>query len=197
MDLARWDANALAVTWRSARPFPHVILDGLLAPDELQALREEIARTPHFPNHTDFYEMMGSPEELGPAATAFREALDDPGREVVARVTGKAPARVSLRSYVYLAGSYLLPHNDMGTAETGRIVAWAYYLLPRERCAGGELELFDCTLDGDEIVGATPALRIEPVENRLVVFDVSPRSLHQVREVTSGGRVSLSGWYYL
>jgi len=67
--------------------------------------------------------------------------------------------------------------------------------LPRERCEGGELELFDCDLDGDEIVGARPALRIEPVENRLVVFDVSPGSLHQVREVTGGGRVSLSGWY--
>jgi Rps23 Pro-64 3,4-dihydroxylase Tpa1-like proline 4-hydroxylase len=196
MDFMRWDAPALAASWRRARPFPHVILDDLLAADELQALREEVARTPHFPNHADFYEMMASSEELGPAASAFRDALDGPGRELVARVTGKSPARVSLRSYVYLAGGYLLPHNDMGAAETGRVIAWAYYLLPRERCEGGELELFDCTLDGDEIIGATPALRIEPVENRLVVFDVSPRSLHQVLEVTSGGRVSLSGWFY-
>lgn len=196
MDFSRWDVTALADSWRSARPFPHVILDGLLAPDELQTLREEVARTPHFPNHAEFYEMMASHEELGPAVTAFREALDGPGRELFARVTGKTAARVSLRSYVYLAGSFLLPHNDLGTAELGRIVAWAYYLLPRERCEGGELELFECALDGDEIVGAAPALRIEPVENRLVVFDVSPRSLHQVREVTSGGRVSLSGWFY-
>jgi Rps23 Pro-64 3,4-dihydroxylase Tpa1-like proline 4-hydroxylase len=103
---------------------------------------------------------------------------------------------VSLRSYVYLAGSCLLPHNDLGSGEAGRILAWTYYLLPRERFEGGELELFECTLDGDEIVGAAAALRIEPVENRFVVFDVSPRSLHQVREVTSGGRVSLSGWFY-
>lgn len=195
MDFSRWDATALAESWRSARPFPHVILDGLLAPEELQELREEVAGTPHYPNHADFYEMMVSSEDLGPALTAFRASLDGPGRELVARVTGKSPSRVELRSYVYLAGSYLLPHDDLGPSQVGRIVAWAYYLLPRERCEGGELELFDCTLDGDEIVGATAALRIEPLENRLVVFDVSPRSLHQVREVTSGGRVSLSGWF--
>lgn len=196
MDFSRWDATALGESWRSARPFPHIILDGLLAPEELQTLREEVAGTPHYPNQADFYEMMASSEELGPALTAFRAALDGPGRELVARVSGKSPSRVDLRSYVYLAGSYLLPHHDLGTAQVGRIVAWAYYLLPRERCEGGELELFDCTLDGEEIVAAAAALRIEPVENRLVVFDVSPRSLHQVREVTSGGRVSLSGWFF-
>jgi len=37
---------------------------------------------------------------------------------------------------------------------------------------------------------------IEPRANRLVVFDVSDGSLHQVREVVSGLRISLAGWFY-
>ncbi len=32
--------------------------------------------------------------------------------------------------------------------------------------------------------------------NRLVVFDVSDVSLHQVREVLAGLRISLAGWFY-
>jgi Rps23 Pro-64 3,4-dihydroxylase Tpa1-like proline 4-hydroxylase len=195
-DFARLDADALADAWRAARPFAHVVVDDLVAPAELAALREAVARTPHFPNVADFYEMMASPDVVSdPALVAFQEALAGPGLELFARVTGKRPVGVSLRSYVYLAGSFLLPHNDLGTAATGRVLAWTFYLLPRDRCAGGELELFDCELDGDEIVATRPAQRIEPRENRLVLFDVAPGSLHQVREVTSGGRVSLSGWY--
>jgi len=195
LDFARWDAAALAEAWRVARPFPHVVLDDVLPVDELVRLCEAVARTPHFPNTAEFYEMMASPERPAGLA-AFHAALDGPGRDFVARVTGKTPGRASLRSYVYLAGSYLLPHNDLGSGEAGRVAAWAYYLLPRERSTGGELELFDCTLCAGEIVATAPAARIAPIANRLVFFDVSPRSLHQVREVTEGARVSLSGWYY-
>jgi hypothetical protein len=195
-DFARWDAAALAIEWRAARPFPHVILDDLVPDDELAILREAVARTPHFANSSDIFEMMASREQPAqPALVAFHAALDGPGRELVRRVTGKAAARASLTSYVYLGGSFLLPHNDLGTGEAGRLVAWAYYLLPRERFAGGELELFACDLDGDEIAATRPERRIEPEANRLVLFDVSPASLHQVREVTLGGRVSLSGWF--
>ena len=35
----------------------------------------------------------------------------------------------------------------------------------------------------------------EPRENRIVIFEVTPASLHQVREVVRGARVSLSGWF--
>ena len=37
---------------------------------------------------------------------------------------------------------------------------------------------------------------VEPRPNRLVVFEVSELSLHQVREVMSGLRLSLAGWFY-
>jgi len=45
-------------------------------------------------------------------------------------------------------------------------------------------------------VATEPAGQIEPRPNRLVVFEVSEASLHQVREVIGGLRISLAGWFY-
>ena len=195
MDFSCWDPAELAAAWRAARPFPHVILDDLLAPAELEALRAGVAREPHFSNASAFYEMMASAQPpRRPELNDFCAGLDA-ARPFVEAVTGKSLGRVELRSYVYLAGSFLLPHNDAG-ASARRQVSWAYYLMPPEATEGGELELFECTMEGDEVVATRSGLRIAPVANRLVLFDVSQISLHQVREVTSGARVSLSGWFY-
>jgi Rps23 Pro-64 3,4-dihydroxylase Tpa1-like proline 4-hydroxylase len=76
------------------------------------------------------------------------------------------------------------------------LLAFAYYLPSPEPPRGGELELFRCAVEQGEIVRAETAVLIEPRANRLVVFDVSDASLHQVREVVAGLRVSLSGWFH-
>ena len=126
---------------------------------------------------------------------AFHDALGAAGtRAFVEAVSGKKLSAVEMRSYVYLAGSYLLPHTD--SREGGRrSVSYAYYLVGTPNHTGGELDLYECELEGRELAGARPTVTIEAIPNRLVLFDVSPLSLHQVREVTSGGRVSLAGWY--
>ena len=47
-----------------------------------------------------------------------------------------------------------------------------------------------------ELVTTDSAKLVEPRANRLVVFEVGDLSLHQVREVMSGLRISLAGWFY-
>ena len=197
IDFRRWDPGELRARWLAARPFPHVILDDLLPDERLIALRNAVAREPHTPNVEHFYEMMAS------GMTVQHEVLRDfaaslasePALGFVRAVSGKPVTRVELRSYVYLAGSFLLPHSDHRDG-VGRLVAYAYYLLPRESSSGGELELFECDLVDGDVAATLPAGTIEPRGNRMVVFEVSPASLHQVREVTAGGRVSLSGWFF-
>lgn len=61
---------------------------------------------------------------------------------------------------------------------------------------GGELELFRCATEAGELVETVSARVIGPRANRLVVFEVGDLSLHQVREVTGGLRISLAGWFY-
>ncbi len=113
---------------------------------------------------------------------------------------GKPLTRADLRAYAYRPGDHLLPHTDH-QQRLGRVIAYAYYLPSPEPPQGGELELFACRReqaegDGDDVCDITSAKVIEPVANRLVLFEVGDRSLHQVREVTSGLRLSLAGWFY-
>ena len=114
----------------------------------------------------------------------------------LSRITAKSVRRADMRAYAYRAGHYLLPHSDHQQG-VGRALAYAYYFPSPEPPEGGELELFRCTVDEDgEIVATESACLVEPRPNRLVVFDVSDVSLHQVREVLAGLRPSLSGWFY-
>jgi len=197
LDFARWDLPSLAAAWRAARPFPHVIVDGLVAPPALDELRAAVAREPHWPNRGDFYEMMASADPPAhPTLRAFAGELGAaPALDAVFAITGKRVARAEVRSYVYLPGSYLLPHSDC-RADVRRAVAYAFYLSTADSISGGELELFQCKTEHDEIIETQSAALISPAANRLVLFDVSLISLHQVREVLSGGRVSFSGWFY-
>jgi Rps23 Pro-64 3,4-dihydroxylase Tpa1-like proline 4-hydroxylase len=193
IDFARWDLDALERNWREARPFSHVVIDDVLAPDELTALVGDIAKEPHWRNFGELYDFMASAENvMQPRLRAFQAALAAliPSLRTF---TGRDANRVELRSYVYLAGSYLLPHSDWRSA-VGRQVAFAYYA-HTAGCTGGELELFEATLEDGYPVTTTPVCTIEPRGNRLVLFEVTPASLHQVREVLAGWRVSLSGWF--
>ncbi len=185
LEFAPLDTDALAAQWRAAAPFPHVQVESLISDKALSALRYGVSAEPHWPNRSELYEMMASGDEvtnrmLGRFATAIRAPEF---MAAVTAITGKSVSSVQVRSYVYLEGSYLLPHTDLGDGSERR-VAWIFYLSERTACEGGELELF----------GEPPTL-IEPIANRLVLMDVSDDSLHQVREVTRGARISLAGWF--
>lgn len=192
---ADWNLEALEASYRAAKPFPHLVIDDLVAPDTLRSLCQAVAQEPHWPNRGEIYDFMGSAETVShPMLREFHATLGAPAMlQAVRTITGRPTTRCELRSYVYLPGSYLLPHAD-SRASFDRLVAYAYYI-HTGGCEGGELELFDCTMQGDELVSAKPAIRIKPEDNRLVMFDVTNASLHQVCEVLAGARVSLTGWF--
>jgi hypothetical protein len=195
IDLSRFDVAALAASWRAARPFGHVVLDQLVDEPTLAQLCQALAAEPHWPNRGEIFDMMGSGEPVQqPLLRRFQEALGSPATlELVRAVSGKPVQSADMRSYVYLKGSYLLPHSDC-QEKLGRLVAYAYYVWT-EGCRGGELELFDVTLEDRLVVKTTPVTVVEPRANRLVLFEVSPSTLHQVREVLAGARLSLAGWF--
>ncbi len=199
LDPTVWDAQELAVHYRSAAPFPHVVIDGLLSDEALAQIVGAVSREPHWPNRGEIYDMMGSVEPpLQPELLAFRDALATPtALAVIGAMTGRRLGRVEMRSYVYLPGHYLLPHLD-DQRGLERQLAYAFYLPAPSvgTLVGGELELFRCRRGTDDLVDIEAALRIEPRPNRLVLFEVSPISLHQVCEVTQGARLSLAGWFY-
>ena len=152
-----------------------------------------MAAEPHWPDFGELHHFAGSAPSLQqPTLQRLAAALGAPELlAAVAAVTGHLVRRVEARSYVYVPGSYLLPHTDCNPE---RAVSFALYLSPRQGCEGGELELFGATTEEGEIVATAPAVTIEPLPGRLVLLDVSPLSLHQVREVLAGHRASIAGW---
>ena len=188
------DEDALASAWRTAQPFPHLVIDDFCSDvAELLAMVDE--------EHVDRYEgdlfvfEASAPEprsdELRAVRASFAAALTAP----LARITGKPLARADMRAYAYRAGHYLLPHTDHQD-DLARAIAYAYYLPSPEPPTGGELELFRCAIAAGELASIESARAIEPRSNRIVIFDVSDASLHQVREVVAGLRISLAGWFY-
>jgi 2-oxoglutarate-Fe(II)-dependent oxygenase superfamily protein len=193
--MIRWpaDRGALSRAFRRARPFPHLIIDGLLAKPDLAAVVSDVREEPHFLVEDEIYLHLRSFDPpVRPLLRALREELSASGAEV-SRLSGVPVSRADGAAYTYLEGHYLLPHSDWRKAE-GRALAYAFYLTAPER--GGELEFFSCRKRGAEIVSTRPAKRIAPRANRLVLFAVSETALHGVREVLRGARRSLAGWFY-
>lgn len=190
------DEEELVRAWRAATPFPHVVVDDFVSADVLPELLAVVDEEPVTDYRGDIFAFEATAPE--PRTDTFRE-LRDTFAEVLAgplrRITGKAVQRADMRAYAYRPGHHLLPHTDHQEG-VGRALAYAYYLPSPEPPEGGELELFRCTTEAGEIVETVSALVIEPRANRLVVFEVGDLSLHQVREVSAGLRISLAGWFY-
>lgn len=193
------DEDELARAFRAAAPFPHLVLDGALAEEQLPALLELLEEEPVERAQSDLFAFDATaPEPTTAALAALRDALTALWAPRLARIAGLpagALGRIDLRAYAYRPGDYLLPHTDHQQA-LGRVLAYAYYLPTPAPPVGGELELYACRFAAGELHDIAPAKVIEPRPNRLVVFAVGDRSLHQVREVLDGLRLSLAGWLY-
>lgn len=200
LDISRWDLAALERSWRSAAPFPHVVIEDLCPPARAQAITDDLGEEPCALVHDQIFELYASTPSVleGKALATFRDELGTaPVRAALHAITGVAVSRLDMRAFAYHRGHYLLPHTDRDTEDDrGRALAYTYYAPTPMPVTGGELELFDCELRDGEFVSTSPAVVIEPRPNRLVLFEVGPRSLHQVREVERGIRLSLAGWFF-
>ena len=195
-DFDNWEHDRLRQEWDNASPFPHLILDNALSGDALERLRQAVENEPHSPYRNTLYEMMASNVLVQhPTLSDFQAALEQPlCMDAMTTISGHSLSYVDLRSYVYLRGSFLLPHSDLGPSARRRI-AYTLYLSNHDEFEGGELVLYDCTFRGDDLVKTKPAVTIEPLKGRLVLFEVSKRSMHEVMEVTLGTRISITGWF--
>jgi Rps23 Pro-64 3,4-dihydroxylase Tpa1-like proline 4-hydroxylase len=194
---AAWTSERdIAAAWNAAQPFPHLVVDNFVSDESLDELLAILEEEPVQRLEGDIFAFEATaPEPTTAELRALRDELAATLAPALSRITRKSVTRVDLRAYAYRPGHYLLPHSDhqVGLA---RALAYAYYLPSPTPPVGGELELFRCRVESGEIVATDSALVIEPRANRLVVFDVSEISLHQVREVLGGLRISLAGWFH-
>ncbi len=193
MQFRSLDEAALAAAYRRRAPFPFVVIDDLVVdPDALLAIVDDEGLE-HY--QSDIFAFDATAPALGPDLSAVRDRFTTQLAPVLARITGLPLARADLRAFAYRAGHYLLPHTDHQES-LGRLLAYAYYLPSPDAPTGGELELYRAQLVDGELTAIESVVVIEPRPNRIALFEVSPTSLHQVREVLTGLRVSLAGWFY-
>lgn len=193
----RWQVtDEAAATWRDAWPFRHLVIDDFVAAEQLAALTEQLEEEPIDRYEADLFVFEASaPEPRSPELCAVRDAFTAALAAPVSRIAGVPVTRADMRAFAYRPGHYLLPHTDHRDA-LERVVAYAYYLPSPDPPVGGELELYRCTEADGELSAIESARLVEPRANRLVLFEVSAVSLHQVCEVLAGLRMSLAGWFY-
>jgi len=192
-----WDGEqALAASWRAARPFPYLVIDDFVPAESLVELLAIVDEEPVQRYESDLFAFDATaPEPTTLELRMLRDQFAATLAPALTRITAKPVTRVDMRAYAYRPGHQLLPHSDHQVG-LSRVLAYAYYLPSPEPPVGGELELFRCSLDDAAIVATNSETLIEPRANRLVVFEVSDLSLHQVREVLGGLRISLAGWFH-
>ncbi|VDK83794.1 unnamed protein product [Litomosoides sigmodontis] len=183
-----------------SKPFPHFFLPDFLASKKFVSdLRSELKTVPYDRKENDLYSLnqtvdlsnFGASEF--PALTKFRDLFKTDVLHWLRNVSGvDLNAEVSITSSNYNYTDLLLPHDDQCE---GRKFAFTLYLTPDwKETDGGQLLMYDCDDNNNPI---SVAQITNPVENMLILFEVSPRSWHMVTEVLSRkDRLSLHGWFH-
>lgn len=166
---------------RYEEPFLHFVKDDFLSLADADAVREVHGKCAFRELHTDLFKFLQTGElrardDLDP----FRKSLMKTFEEIEDVEGGWLDV---FGSY-YRAGDYLLCHDD----KTGnRRFAFSYYLEDHD---SGELILYksDCV---------SVSKKVSVRSNRLVIFEVSGVSFHEVGYCERDGRRAFTGWLNL
>jgi hypothetical protein len=204
--LASLAAPKVKAAWRWARPFPFAVIDNFIEEsrrrDLVAAFFEESAEE----LRAEGYAVLASPQPPAqPVLRAFHEELASaPALTALSALLGEPLVRAESRAYVFQPGHFLLPHTSQAR-DGRRAVAFVYQIDASLDLEGGELCLHHHLDDraspepsgGWAEEGSPPSpIELPARSNRLVLFAVSDASVHEVREVLRGCRLSITGWFY-
>lgn len=168
------------------QPFPHAVYKNVGS--ALESIKKQMDKLQYEERFTDLYNMYQTKEILTKDVCDCIMGIIPMVKSASFEVTG-----LYLSSQIYEKHSYLLCHDDQ---LEDRLFAFVFYIHTKDDVSvgdGGTLDLFRANIlqEPDEIV-----TRIIPQTYSLALFEVSPRSFHQVAEVVNGNfvRRSIGGW---
>lgn len=183
--------DQLAETYRSASPYPHLVLDGLFPTSTLQ---EVIAELPPLRSEKWFYQSnermskynLRSAVDLSDSGFQFISTVHSAGfLRFLSEITGVEallpdPYLTGAGFHVYPAGGQFNVHADRNMdfycGLERRLVMLIYLNRDWKESFGGQLELWD--------QGGTRCEKvIEPVFNRTVMFEIGDKNFHGVRPI--------------
>jgi len=201
------DLKSLQSEYRSAKPYPHLVLDNLFSPAALEGI---LAEMPDWNSKTLVHQKedyltkasLRSAVDLGDRTFDFVSAIHSASfLYLISQITGVEALLPD--PYMTGAGLTIMPeggrfdiHADRNTDHYcglwRRLVMLVYLNKDWSPDLGGQLELWD--------PAATACQKaVIPEFNRVVLFEVTDTNLHAVRPITTGsGRVrrSLTVYYH-
>ncbi|CAD25601.1 hypothetical protein [Encephalitozoon cuniculi GB-M1] len=163
---------------RYEKPFLHFIKEDFLSPSDLQVVRGIHGSCAFRELHTDLFRFLQTGE------LREREDLEffkDSLMKAFGEIQDVRGGWIDVFGSYYREGDYLLCHDDR---TENRKLAFSYYL---EDYDSGELILYE-----DDCMSISK--RVEVKSNRLVIFEVSKISFHEVGYCKKDGRRAFTGW---
>ena len=184
------DVDALASSYATAQPFPHIVLDGFIAEDLARSLLEEFPDISEMPRSRDYVfgnkHELSSVEQRGAAGRRYRdEVLSADFAALVSAICGQQvvvdPGFHGGGFHQGGDGSYLDFHVDFNIhpqrPDWLRTLNVLLYLNPDWRPEyGGALQIKN-RVDG-------PVTEIAPLFNRGVIMETSDRTYHGYTRTT-------------
>ena len=178
-----------------AKPFPHAVIKHFLPESFARAVVQALQQEVMIAKDTDLFRFAQTKDLDGTKSKVLQEVYDlfaaPACRQWVTAITGvKVGKKLGMSGFVYRDGDYLLAHDDRLES---RKIAYVYNLSEGFTAAdGGSLDLMNCVAGHPTKI----VKQIVPTFNTLTLFQVSPRSFHQVAEVIRKDRWSLAGWFH-
>ncbi|EHB10579.1 2-oxoglutarate and iron-dependent oxygenase domain-containing protein 1 [Heterocephalus glaber] len=179
-------------------PFLHCVIPNFIhSQDFMEGLHKELLNLDFHEKYNDLYKFQQSDDlkkRREPHISALRKLLFEDFRTWLSDISDiDLEPTIDMSCAKYEFTDALLCHDD---ELEGRRIAFILYLVPPwDRSLGGTLDLYsiDEHFQPKQIVKS-----LVPSWNKLVFFEVSPVSFHQVSEVLSEekSRISISGWFH-
>jgi prolyl 3-hydroxylase /prolyl 3,4-dihydroxylase len=185
-------------------PYTHCIIDNLLNNEQFQQeLKQQLLELKFKKKNNDLYKFCQTNDLKKckkEAILKFKNILYGNFLSLLKQITNinLSSEVIDMTSSKYSYSDYLLCHDDdIQGKEYGRRIAFIYYLIDNNWSIsdGGALDLFNINNSYEPI---KIVKSLVPLNNRLVFFEVSDRSYHQVAEVLTKDKIRLSihGWFH-
>ena len=185
----RINVKKLNVQFINAKPFPHIVLTDFFT-EKIEQVRTALLNEHFEEQNSDLYQFQQTDDcknAVRPGLKEFHAFFGSTEFMVlISKITGTKLKSIDMSGFIYDDTDYLLPHDDR---LEGRKIAYIVQLSKNfTKKDGGALQLFK---ENKVVKSVTPRF------NSLIMFKVSPKSVHQVQEVLSDKkRMTLAGWFH-
>ncbi|WUR03081.1 2-oxoglutarate and iron-dependent oxygenase domain-containing protein 1 (OGFD1) [Vairimorpha necatrix] len=161
-------------------PFFHIQIDNFLSPENLSILQSFYNSSKFNLQYTDLFKFLQT-DELADNSSLdfFKNELSQIFKEFINY--DFSDLYYTIFASYYRKGDFLSCHDDM---VDDRLYAFTFYL---DDFDSGDLVLFDNNCENEY-------KRIGIKKNRLVIFEVSSLSFHEVEMCKESGRKAITGW---